>query len=221
MLDLSLDRIIARIIVLIIAFTVHELSHALMAAYLGDPTPRSQGRITLNPLKHLDPIGSILLLFFGFGWAKPVMVNPLNLRGNHRISMAVIAIAGPTSNLVMALLGGVLLRSSEFLPLSFLFSPIWDKLSFVLIEFVWLNLILMFFNLIPVHPLDGYKVLLGALPPEIGNQLRALERYGFMILMFAIFILPQVGIDILGILVMRPAGVLMTIFTGLEFTFSF
>ncbi len=221
MLGLDFETIVARMLVLLIAFTVHELAHALMADYLGDPTPRSQGRITLNPLKHLDPIGTIMLLMSGFGWAKPVMVNPYNLRGNPRTSMAIVAIVGPLSNLVMAIIGAIPLRLTEFMPASLIFSPTWDTLSFLLIQFVWINLILMFFNFIPIPPLDGYKVLQGALPPEMGDQLRPLEQYGFMILMFAIFILPRIGIDILSIFVMQPAGVLLEAFTGLQFGFSF
>jgi Zn-dependent protease len=102
MFGLDLDTIIARAIVLLVAFTIHELAHAVTADYLGDPTPRRMGRITLNPLAHLDPFGTIMLLLSGFGWAKPVMVNPLNMRGNYRTSMAIVAVAGPLSNVVMA-----------------------------------------------------------------------------------------------------------------------
>ncbi len=215
---MDFDTTIARLIVLMIAFTVHELSHALMADYLGDPTPRSQGRITLNPLKHLDPFGTIMLLISGFGWAKPVMVNPFNLRGNYRTSMALVAVVGPLSNLVMAIVGSIPLRLIEFMPLSWVLNPAWDKLYFLLVQFVFINLILMFFNLIPIPPLDGYKVLQGALPPEMGDQLRPLERYGFMILMFVIFFLPG---DILSVVIMRPAAALLQILSGLQFGLSF
>ncbi len=221
MLNLDFETIAARMLVLLIAFTVHELAHALMADYLGDPTPRSQGRITLNPLKHLDPFGTIMLLISGFGWAKPVMVNPYNLRGNPRTAMAIVAVVGPLSNLVMAILGAITLRLMEFMPTSFMLNPTEDKISFLLIQFVWINLILMFFNFIPIPPLDGYKVLLGALPPDMGDQLRPLEQYGFMILMLAIFILPRMGIDILSMFVMQPSGVLLEALTGLQFGFSF
>lgn len=219
MFGLDLDTIVARMIVLIIAFTIHELAHAMTADHLGDPTPRSQGRITLNPLKHLDPFGTIMLLISGFGWAKPVMVNPYNLRGNYRTSMAIVAVAGPASNLVMAILGAIPLRLTQFMPISFLFSPTWEKLSFLFAQFVFINLILMFFNLIPIPPLDGYKILQGVLPPEMGDQLRPLEQYGFMILLLAIFILPTVGFDILGLTVMQPAGLFLQALTGLNFGF--
>lgn len=219
MLGLDLDTIIARMIVLLIAFTIHELAHAVTADYLGDPTPRSQGRITLNPLKHLDPFGTIMLLISGFGWAKPVMVNPYNMRGNYRTSMAIVAVAGPASNLVMAILGAIPLRLAPFLPVTFLLSPIWDKLLFLFTQFVFINLILMFFNLIPIPPLDGYKILQGVLPPDMADQLRPLEQYGFMILLLAIFILPSVGFDILDLMVMQPAGMLLQALSGLYFGF--
>lgn len=219
MLGLDLDTIIARMIVLLIAFTIHELAHAVTADYLGDPTPRSQGRITLNPLKHLDPFGTIMLLISGFGWAKPVMVNPYNMRGNYRTSMAIVAVAGPISNLVMAILGAIPLRLTQYMPISFLFSPTWDKLQFLFVQFIFINLILMLFNLIPIPPLDGYKILQGVLPPEMGEQLRPLEQYGFMILLLAIFFLPMVGFDILNLLVMTPAGVLLQALSGLNFGF--
>lgn len=219
MLGLDLDTIIARMIVLLIAFTVHELSHALAADYLGDPTPRSQGRITLNPLKHLDPFGTIMLLISGFGWAKPVMVNPYNLRGNYRTSMAIVAVAGPISNLVMAILGAIPLRLMPFMPISFLLSPTWEKIQFLFVQFVFINLILMLFNLIPIPPLDGYKILQGVLPPDMSEQLRPLEQYGFMILLFAIFILPMVGFDILTLMIMQPAGMLLQALSGLNFGF--
>lgn len=214
MLGLDLDTIIARAIVLLVAFTIHELAHAVTADYLGDPTPRRMGRITLNPLRHLDPFGTIMLLLSGFGWAKPVMVNPLNLRGNPRSSMAVVAFAGPLSNLLMAIVFALPLRFIEYLPLSLTLSVTWEKLGFLFMQFVWINLILMFFNLIPIPPLDGYKILQGVLPSEMGYQLRPLEQYGFLILMLAIFILPTFGLDILGLLVSRPSSQILSLLVG-------
>ncbi len=213
MLGTSLATVIARAIVLIVAFTIHELAHAVTADRLGDPTPRRMGRITLNPIAHLDPIGSIMLLISGFGWAKPVMVQPLNLKGNPRTSMAIVAAAGPISNLVMAIifaipvrLGLVGLAQAEGL------FPTMDALFF---EFIWINLILMFFNLIPVPPLDGSKILAGILPLEMAQHLRVLERYGFLILLALIFLLPRLGIDLLGPLIVDPSFYLLRLFTGL------
>lgn len=204
--NLDLATLIARALILLVAFTIHELAHAVTADRMGDPTPRGMGRITLNPIKHLDPFGTIMLLISGFGWAKPVMVNPNNLKGNPRSSMAIVAAAGPLSNLVMALLGAVpfwlglvdfTFRSS---------SDIFPSLAYLLSQFIWLNVVLAIFNLIPIPPLDGFKILMGILPPDMSYQLRPLEQYGFIILIAAIFVLPMVGIDLLYYLVWLPAS---------------
>ena len=194
--DFNLTTIIARVIVLLIAFTIHELSHALTADYLGDPTPRYMGRITLNPLKHLDPIGTIMLIVAGFGWAKPVMVNTLNLRGNPRTSMAIVAVAGPLSNVILALLAAVIFRLGlvEFTP-----NPPTGGASlfgYLMTQFIWINPILAFFNLIPIPPLDGSKILFAILPADLVYRLRPLEQFGFLILMALIFIFPT-AIDLL------------------------
>lgn len=188
MFDLDLATIVARVIVLLIAFTVHELAHAVTADYLGDPTPRRMGRITLNPIKHLDPFGTLLLIIAGFGWAKPVMVNPMNMRGNPRTSMAIVAVAGPLSNIVMALIAALFFRLGlvEFTTSGGL-TP-----SFLLSEFIWINLILAFFNLLPVPPLDGSKILFALLPAEMVYRLRPLEQFGFVILMGVVFFFPTV-----------------------------
>ncbi len=203
----DLSTIIARVLVLIIAFTVHELAHALTADYLGDPTPRRMGRITLNPLKHLDPIGTILLIVAGFGWAKPVMVNPMNMRGNPRTSMAIVAAAGPLSNLVMAVMAAVFFRVGlvSFTQPSGAFSA-----SFLLSEFIWINLILAFFNLIPIPPLDGSKILFAILPAELVYRLRPLEQFGFLILMAVVFFVPAV----LNVLVSLPAAATLQLLIG-------
>ena len=203
----DLSTIIARVLVLIIAFTVHELAHALTADYLGDPTPRRMGRITLNPLKHLDPIGTILLIVAGFGWAKPVMVNPMNMRGNPRTSMAIVAAAGPLSNLVMAVMAAVFFRVGlgSFTQPSGAFSA-----SFLLSEFIWINLVLAFFNLIPIPPLDGSKILFAILPAELVYRLRPLEQFGFLILMAVVFFVPAV----LNVLVSLPAAATLQLLIG-------
>jgi len=214
MFGLDLNTLIARAIVLLVAFTIHELAHAVTADRMGDNTPRSMGRITLNPIAHLDPFGTIMLLLSGFGWAKPVMVNPYNMKGNPRASMAIVAAAGPISNVVMAVIFAMPLRFAHLLPIDLLLSGYWDNLSFLFLQFVWINLILALFNLIPIPPLDGYKILQGGLPPEMGYQLRFLEQYGFLILLLVIFILPRTGIDVLGMLVARPAMSLLNMLVG-------
>ncbi len=210
---MTISDVIARAAVLLVAFTIHELAHAVTADYLGDPTPRRMGRITLNPLAHLDPMGTIMLLISGFGWAKPVMVNPLNLRGNARTSMAIVAAAGPISNLVMAILFALPVRFG-LVNLEFSSSGAIPSIGFLLFTFIWINLILMFFNLIPIPPLDGSKILMGILPPEMSQWMRSLEQYGFLILMGFIFILPRFGLDVLGVLVSGPAQTVLFALIG-------
>lgn len=210
MLGLDPATLIARVVTLLIAFTIHELAHAVVADRMGDPTARNMGRFSLNPLVHLDPMGSIMLILTGFGWAKPVMVNPYNLRGNPRTGMAIVAAAGPLSNLIMALLASIPYQLGLLTP-EFFASGTLPSVSFMLTQFIWINLILAFFNLIPVPPLDGYKILIAILPAEMAYQLRPLERYGFMILIALLFLLPMVGIDILGTLVMAPASQVMSL----------
>lgn len=203
----NLATVIARVVVLLVAFTIHELAHAVTADRLGDPTPRRMGRITLNPIAHLDPIGSLMLVIAGFGWAKPVMVQPMNLRGNPRTSMSIVAAAGPLSNLVMAVLFAMPIRLG-LVPFEQATGTI-PSLGGLFFEFVWINLILFFFNLIPVPPLDGYNILTGFLPAELAYRLRPLQQYGFIILIVLIFFLPSVGIDVLGTLVAEPSFRLM------------
>lgn len=165
------------LLILAFSITIHEASHALMADRLGDPTARYQGRISLNPLDHVDPIGTVILPIVliiaglpAFGWAKPTPFNPWNL-SNPKRDAALISLAGPVSNLVLAAVGALLYRATGF-----------D----LLIAVVELNLVLAVFNLIPIHPLDGFKVLGGFLPRSIYLQWMEFERYGpiFLILFF-------------------------------------
>jgi Zn-dependent protease len=215
MLGLDMATLIARAIVLLVAFTIHELAHAVTADRMGDPTPRRMGRITLNPLAHLDPIGTILLLVSGFGWAKPVMVNPMNLRGNPRTGMAIVAAAGPISNVIMAVIFALPFQLGLVGFSAFGGSSVLPSLGELLFQFVWINLILAFFNLIPIPPLDGFKILMGILPPDIAYRMRPLEQYGFLILMFAIFILPMLGIDLISNLIMVPSSMVLSFLIGL------
>jgi Zn-dependent protease len=210
MFDLDIPTIIARIIVLLIAFTVHELAHAVTADYLGDPTPRRMGRITLNPLKHLDPFGTIMLIIAGFGWAKPVMVNPMNMRGNPRTSMAIVAIAGPLSNFVMAGIAAIFFRTGLVDINSLMTGAGTLSLTNLLFQFLYINLALAFFNLLPVPPLDGSKILYAILPAEMVYRLRPLEQYGFMILFLVVFLVPQV----LDVLVWGPVQVTAQLLIG-------
>lgn len=167
---------------LIMAIAIHEFAHAAAADHLGDPTPRLSGRLTLNPLAHLDPIGTFLLFFAGFGWGKPVMFDPFNLR-NPRKDAAIISLAGPASNILMAVLGSVLIRLTQNIPLFPLNSLIFEILSL----FIYYNVLLAIFNLIPIHPLDGFKVVAGMLPKKYYAEWMALERYGMLFLILLIF----------------------------------
>jgi Zn-dependent protease len=185
-------------VMLLVAFPIHEAAHAWAAWRLGDGTARLFGRLTLNPMAHFDPVGGTLLAvtfivsalsggLFGFGWAKPTPVNPRNLAGGPR-GEALVAAAGPVSNLVLA--------AAAAIPLRFLIAngdPGFDGglLVDVLYVFVVINLLLMIFNLIPIPPLDGSKVLFAFLPPRTAWQVRPLlEQYGFLVLFLLIFVPP-------------------------------
>lgn len=180
----SPGRLIAVALIVFVAFPVHEFAHAAMAVQLGDNTPRAQGRYTFNPLVHIDPLGAILILFTGFGWAKPVQWNPRNVDIDVRAASILVALAGPFSNLIMAALA-LWISSSIALPSN---SMLWGTISF----FVQINVLLFVFNLIPVPPLDGSHVLFALLPGG-GWQLRAnLAQYGMLILFAIIFFVPEV-----------------------------
>lgn len=198
--NLDPATLISRILILVIAFSVHEFAHAWTATMYGDDTPRLNGRLTLNPLSHLDPMGSLMLLLAGFGWAKPVPVNPYALNRRAPSAMMVVAFAGPLSNLLMALLAavpfriGLLSALNAFLP-NENFLPTQEQF---LLEFIYINLLLFFFNLLPIAPLDGEKVLIYFLPNNAARSYEALRPYGPIILMAIIFVGPFLGFDILG-----------------------
>lgn len=167
---------LSSLVAIVAAITIHEFSHAAAADRLGDPTPRLQGRLTLNPRAHLDPIGTLMLILFRFGWGKPVQFDPFNLRNPRRDAM-LIGLAGPASNLVSAVLVSLLLRISIFSSLSLLFYP-----------FVTISVILAVFNLIPVHPLDGGKIIAGLLPRELAMEWETIMRqWGMVLLILLIF----------------------------------
>ena len=202
MLGLSVATLISRIITLVIAFSVHEFAHAWSADQLGDDTPRNAGRLTLNPLSHLDPLGSLLLVVAGFGWAKPVPINPYALERRSAAGPMIVAAAGPLSNLLLAVLAAVPFQMGLMTPGQG--GNLLPSLSSFMMEFIFINLILLFFNLIPVAPLDGEKVLEYFLPPSGRATLYRLRPYGPMILMFLVFIGPFLGIDLLRIFIGWP-----------------
>src|SRR5688500_14318471 len=169
----SIEGLVAGIVALLVGLTFHEFSHALLADQLGDRQPRAMGRLTLNPLPHIDPLGALMLVVAGFGWAKPVMVNPFALRDGPR-SMALVAFAGPIANVVVAI--G--------------FAVIYRVLGVVGGDdgFVRLNILLAIFNLIPIPPLDGYNVLLAFLPPRQAMVVRQYAPYGVILLLLLVFL---------------------------------
>ena len=190
---------VLRFAILIPCIVFHEVAHGYAAAYLGDTTAKDQHRLSLNPLHHIDPFGTLLmpalLLLvsggsFAFGYAKPVPVNPNRFRGDRQWGMFAVAMAGPATNLVLAGVGGLAFRL--LLPLVSGTSPEWVVFAFqILLAFVQLNLVLMFFNLIPLPPLDGSRVLPLALPRSAWPFLGQMERYGFPILFGILFIAPM------------------------------
>lgn len=168
------------VIIILFAITVHEFSHAAAADLMGDPTPRLAGRLTLNPIKHIDPIGFLMLLIVRFGWAKPVPINPYNFRDPVRGEM-VVSFAGPLSNFLCAWLVAVLMR---FFPVIFQMNGyVHDSVSY----FIWINLALAVFNLLPIPPLDGSHILEPFIPEEYRVML---EQYGFFILIFILLFPP-------------------------------
>jgi Zn-dependent protease len=203
MLGLSFSKLITRIITLIISFSVHEFAHAWTAYRFGDSTAKNQGRLTLNPLVHLDLFGSLLLLVAGFGWAKPVPVNPYTLNQHSKSAYMWVSVAGPLSNLLLAILAAIPIRlgliqfqvsTSKFLPTPFGFT----------VEFIVINLALLLFNLIPLSPLDGEKVLDYFLPMEWQEGWQKIKQYGPVLLIILIFVLPMIGVDIIS-KVLTPA----------------
>ncbi len=175
-LGIDLPTLAALLVILLVGFPIHELAHALVAYRLGDSTAKYQGRLTLNPLAHLDPLGSILLLVAHIGWAKPVPVNPSQLRYGPRVGHAIVAAAGPISNLLMATLMATAWRVGLFHGAS------QNVIAFVYM-FVEVNVALFLFNLIPLPPLDGSAVLMGLVGDSMAATLRPLFVYGPVILM--------------------------------------
>lgn len=178
------------LIALLVAIAIHEFSHALAADYLGDPTPRLQGRLKLNPLVHIDNMGMLFLLLFGFGWGKPVEFDPYNLKHPRR-DAAVISIAGPLSNLILASLLSVLLRLFIYFDLDYLTTIG----MFIFIPVIRLSIILGVFNILPIHPLDGFKIVGGILSEENAREWYGLQRYGIFFLL--LMILPIGGTSML------------------------
>ena len=210
-----LTRVILRFIALLPALTLHEFAHAYSAWRLGDPTPRMDGRVTLNPLAHLDPLGTLMILFAPIGWAKPVRVNPMNFRDPSR-GMLITSAAGPLSNIAQGIVWGLLVRALwAFNPGGIMAgSFIIDLLLMVTL----INFILAFFNLIPLGPLDGHSILMHFLPYEAKQKYVALNQYGMAILMGLILLSVFGYIRVLDWVIFRPAMFLTMLVSGAVIT---
>lgn len=173
----SITSMVATLLAVLMAITFHETAHGFVAYKLGDPTAKNQGRLTLNPIAHLDPIGALLMLVAGFGWAKPVPVNPFYFNGDRTKGMMLVSVAGPAVNLLLSFTAYfIFLAGNGFIAIPFL--------NMFLSYCVTLNLYLAVFNLIPIPPLDGSKILAGFLPKATAYKyLNTVEQYGFLILM--------------------------------------
>jgi Zn-dependent protease len=175
---------------LLMALTFHEFAHGYIAYRLGDPTAKNEGRLTLNPIKHLDPIGTIAFFFIKFGWAKPVPVNPAYFK-NPKRDMLWVALAGPATNLALAVISAIVTKlvwaAASFIPYSTIAEAILVPLNSMLIASVWINLVLCIFNFLPIPPLDGSRILAGILPDNLAQSYQQIERYGFIIILVLAF----------------------------------
>lgn len=215
--QMNAAQLVALIIALVLGISVHEFSHAAAATWLGDTLPRHQGRLTLAPLAHLDVMGSLMFVVGGFGWGKPVQYNPFALRAGPRSGPAIVSIAGPISNLILATLFALPTRllilwvasqrgfsSAESMQGVF---TLLDLLQYI----VYFNLLLGFFNLVPIFPLDGFTILLGLLPPQMAEQFEQTRQWGLFILLALLL----VGSSVLGVIVYRPAETLTHLLIGI------
>ena len=201
---------------ILVALTFHECAHAYAAYRHGDDTAKQLGRLSLNPLRHLDPLGTIMIFLVHFGWAKPVPVNPYRLK-NPRKDMLWISAAGPLANMVLALVSGLLLR--------FLFTiggtpdyhtgTVMGLFMFMVVMSLQINLALAIFNILPIAPLDGSKILAGLLPAGFGKFIAVLERYGPFILIGLIIIGRVTDVSILGQFIWPFVDFFSSLFAGI------
>jgi Zn-dependent protease len=209
--NINLPMLGARLLALAVALTVHEFAHAWMANKCGDDTAKRMGRMSLNPFDHYDPIGSTLLLIFGFGWAKPVPVNPMRFRSYRWDSLKVSA-AGPISNILLAAIIGLAIRFH-------LLDWAGTIGALIVTYMLFINLGLAFFNLIPIPPLDGSKILSSLLPIDQSRAYdRVMVRYGGLFILF-LFLSPRIfgSFDILGIVIGIPIQLFLRLVTGGSF----
>ncbi len=193
---MTLWDLFARVVVVVIAFPLHELGHAWMAYVLGDDLPRRQGRLTWDPRAHVDPWGALLLLLSGFGWARPVAFRPEVVRRRHPYGPLAVLLAGPAANLLLGIL------SAGFAALAL---HIQAGLAVFLQRVALLNFVLVFFNLLPLPPLDGYQVVRELWPSFWWRYLAPLERYALLVFLLMLWGLPRLGLPVLTWLVYAPA----------------
>lgn len=213
-MDFNYKLIIIQAPVILFALTIHEYCHGLVANYLGDDTALKQGRLTLNPIAHLDVIGTILMFLVGFGWAKPVPVNPLNFKDPKK-GMLLVALAGPVSNLVTAIVAGIFLRNliPRIITSDHGISGFYSTLLVVMVLTVIYGVGLAIFNILPIPPLDGSRVVYGLLPQRQAYAYSRFEPYGVMVL-FALFLF---GGRIFSVVIWYPVSIITELISGVGY----
>ena len=180
--SVSLEQLPYVIITLIVAFTIHEYAHAFFAYKFGDPTAKNQGRLTLNPVQHIDPIGALFLLFVGFGWARPVPVNRYYFK-KPRLAGIIVSLAGPVSNLLMAAIGYAVIYGTMAFDIS---AALPFYIEAFLRHFIGINILLFVFNLLPLPPLDGYRIVEDLAPVHVRAKMTQFEQYGTLIFLILV-----------------------------------
>ncbi|MFC1484716.1 site-2 protease family protein [Candidatus Neomarinimicrobiota bacterium] len=210
----NIQTLILLIPVILFALTIHELAHGYVAYRLGDPTAKNAGRLTLNPISHLDPIGTLMLFIVHFGWAKPVPVDPRYF-ANPKRDMLWVALAGPGSNVALAFLSGLIIRFINANPYLFQASFLGEAFAGMMVLSLQINLALAIFNLLPIPPLDGSKVLYGLLPPRYEHVVYNLERYGPGVLFALVMFGMLTGVSIFWGFIGPFVGFFSSLFAGL------
>ena len=199
---------------ILLALTFHEFAHAYVANRFGDDTAKLSGRLTMNPLAHLDPLGTIMIFIVHFGWAKPVPVNPYNLK-NPKQGMLWISAAGPLSNIILALISGLMIRFVTAMGIMPLPNSVPEIIIIMIVLSLKINLALAIFNILPIAPLDGSKILYGILPARFAKHIHLLERYGPIVLIGLIISSQFTGFSILGQLIWPFVDFFSNLFAGI------